>query len=153
MDKRKFAAEILSKGSGGMYVIVPFDVEKEYGKKRVKIVAKIESEIYRGLLVRMGSPDHILLMRKDIREKIGKTAGDIVNVEVEEDTKPRVVIIPKDLQELLDLNPNLKVFFQTLSYTHQKEYVQWIEDAKRETTRIRRLNKTIELMKEGKKGK
>ncbi len=153
MDKRKFAAEILSNGSGGMYVIVPFDVEKEYGKKRVKIVAKIESEIYRGLLVRMGSPDHILLMRKDIREKIGKTAGDIVNVEVEEDTKPRVVIIPKDLQELLDLNPNLKVFFQTLSYTHQKEYVQWIEDAKRETTRIRRLNKTIELMKEGKKGK
>ena len=42
MGKRKFAAEILSNDTGGMYVIVPFDVEKEYGKKRVKIIAKIE---------------------------------------------------------------------------------------------------------------
>lgn len=153
MGKRKFAAKILSNGNGGMYVIVPFDVEKEYGKKRVKIIAKIESEIYRGLLVRMGSPDHILLMRKDIREKIGKTEGDTVLVEVEEDTEPRVVIVPKELKKLLDQNPKVKAFYKTLSYTHQKEYVQWIEGAKREETRIRRLNKVIELMKEGKKGK
>jgi len=152
MGKRKFAAEILSNGSGGMYVTVPFDVEKEYGKKRVKIIAKIESEIYQGSLVRMGSPDHILLMRKDIREKIGKTVGDIVNVEVEEDTKPRVVSVPKDLQKLLNENPTEKTFFQSLSYTHQKEYVQWIEGAKREETRLRRLNKTIEMLKEKKKG-
>ena len=153
MGKRKFKAEILSNDSGGMYVIVPFDVEKEYGKKRVKIIAKIESEIYQGSLVRMGTPDHILLMRKDIREKIGKTAGDIVNVEVEEDTAPRVVVVPKDFQKILNQNPNEKAFFQKLSYTHQKEYVQWIEAAKREETRIRRIQKAIEMMKEGKKGK
>ncbi len=153
MRKRKFKAEILTSDSGGMYVIVPFDVEKEYGKKRVKIIAKIESETYQGSLVRMGTPDHILLMRKDIREKIGKTAGDIVSIEVEEDTAPRVVAVPKDLQKLLDENPKEKSFFQKLSYTHQKEYVQWIEGAKREETRLRRLNKAIEMMKEGKKGK
>ena len=153
MGKRKFTAEILLHKSGGMYILVPFDVEKEYGKKRVKIIAKIESETYRGLLTRMGSPDHVLIILKEIREKIGKTVGDIINVEVEEDTKPRVIIVPKDLQKLLDENPNIKAFFQTLSYTHQKEYVQWIEGAKKEETRIRRLNKAIELMKEGKKGK
>ena len=153
MGKRKFKAEILSNGSGGMYVIVPFDVEKEYGKKRVKIIAKIESETYQGSLVRMGTPDHILLMRKDIREKIGKTAGDIVNVEVEEDTAPRVVVVPEDFQKILNQNPTEKAFFQKLSFTHQKEYVQWIEEAKREETRIRRMQKAIEMMKEGKKGK
>jgi hypothetical protein len=153
MGKRKFAAEILSNDTGGMYVIVPFDVEKEYGKKRVKIIAKIESATYKGSLVRMGSPDHILLIRKDIRIKIGKTAGDFVNIEMEEDTEPRVVTVPSDLQKLLDENPTENVFFQKLSYTHQKEYVQWIEGAKKEDTRLRRLNKAIEMMKEGTKGK
>lgn len=153
MGKRKFAAEILSNGSGGMYVIVPFDVEVEYGKKRVKIIAKIETEIYQGSLVRMGSPDHILLIRKDIREKIGKTVGDIVNIEVEEDIAPRIVSVPKDLQILLDENPPEKVFFQKLSYTHKKEYVQWIEGAKRDETRLRRLDKAIEMLKDRKKGK
>ena len=153
MGKRKFKAEILASESGGMYVIVPFDVEKEYGKKRVKIKAKIESENYRGSLVRMGSPDHILLIRKDIREKINKTAGDIVNIEVEEDTTPRVVKVPSDFQKLLKDNPNENAFFKKLSYTHQKEYVQWIEEAKREETRTRRMKKAIEMMKEGKKGK
>ncbi len=136
MGKRKFSAEILSNHSGGMYIIVPFDVEKEYGKKRVKIIAKIESEIYQGSLVRMGSPDHLLLIRKDIREKIGKTVGDIVKVELQEDTVPRVITIPSDLLKLLDENPKEKAFFQLLSYTHQKEYVQWIEGAKKEETRL-----------------
>lgn len=153
MGKRKFNAEILSNESGGMYVIVPFDVEQEYGKKRVKILAKIETEIYRGSLVRMGTPDHILLIRKDIREKIKKTAGDFINIEVEEDKTPRVVIVPNDLQLLLAKNPDEQTFFNTLSYTHRKEYVQWIESAKREETRKRRLTKALEMMKDRKKGK
>lgn len=153
MGKRKFIAEILSNESGGMYVIIPFDVEQEYGKKRVKILAKIETELYRGSLVRMGSPDHILLIRKDIRAKIDKTVGDIVKIEVEEDTTPRVVKVPNDLQELLNQNPEEKTFFKSLSYTHQKEYVQWIESAKRAETRTRRLGKALELMKNRKKGK
>lgn len=153
MSKIKFSAEILKHESGGMYVIVPFDVEKEFGKKRVKVIAKIETETYQGSMVRMGSPDHILIILKKIREKIEKTVGDIVHVEVEEDIKPRVVIVPKDLKKELNSNPTEKLFFQKLSYTYQKEYVQWIEGAKREETRIRRINKTIELLKAGKKGK
>lgn len=153
MGKRKFNAIIQSNESGGMYVIIPFDVEEEYGKKRVKIIAKIDSEVYQGSLVRMGSPDHILLIRKDIRQKIGKTKGDEVSIEVQEDTLPRIVVVPDDFKVYLNDNAEQKVFFEKLSYTHQKEYVQWIEGAKKEETRIRRMNKAIEMMKAGKKGK
>lgn len=153
MGKRKFNAIIQSNESGGMYVIIPFDVEEEYGKKRVKIIAKIDSEVYQGSLVRMGSPDHILLIRKDIRQKIGKTNGDEVSIEVQEDTLPRIVVVPDDFKVYLNDNAEQKVFFEKLSYTHQKEYVQWIEGAKKEETRIRRMNKAIEMMKAGKKGK
>jgi uncharacterized protein YdeI (YjbR/CyaY-like superfamily) len=45
-----------------------------------------------------------------------------------------------------------KTFFDKLSYTHQKEYVRWVEEAKREETRQNRIIKTIEMLKKGKRG-
>jgi len=97
-----FEAEILANKSGGAYVIIPFDVEETYGKKRVKIKAWFDEISYRGLLVRMGTPDHILIIKKDIRAQIGKEPGDTVTVKLLEDTEPRVVKVPADFQKLLN---------------------------------------------------
>jgi len=146
-----FKAIIQDEGSGGAYVVVPFDVEAAFGKKRVRVTATIDGEIYRGTLVGMGGPDHILVVLKEIREKIGKTFGDEVKIEVEEDTRPREVIVPQDLKTALQNNPEVAKFYSQLAYTYRKEYVQWIEGAKREETRKRRLEKTIELLVQGKK--
>ena len=140
-------------GTGGAFVDLPFDVEKTFNKKRVKIVATFDGVSYRGSLVRYGGPDYFLLIRKDIRAQIGKEAGDMVEVTIIEDTAPRIVEVPKDFQSLLDANSNEKKFFENLSYTHKKEYVNWIIGAKRPETREQRMNKAIELMKQGKKGK
>jgi len=103
-------------------------------------------------LVRMGSECHLLLILKEIREKIGKTFGDEVKVTVEPDTEPRVIEIPKDLMKEFKKDKEAKAFFDKLSYTHQKEYVTWITDAKREETRQNRIIKTIEMLKKGKRG-
>ena len=149
-EKIKFQAVIEGTGGGGAYVIIPFDVEKKFGKKRVKIKATIEGELYRGTLVRMGSPHHMLLVLKEIREKIGKDIGDEVSIELEEDIEPRVVEIPPDLQQALDATPLAQDFFNRLSYTHQKEYVRWITEAKREETRAERVQRTTELLSRGK---
>ena len=148
---KQFNATIEASDRGGAFVTVPFDVEKTYGKKRVKIKATFDGEPYRGTLVRMGSPDHILIVLKDIREKIGKGPGDSIEVTIEEDLEPRTVTVPKDLQVRFRAHPAAGTFFSKLSYTHQREYVQWIEGAKRPDTRERRLKKTIELLTDGKK--
>lgn len=148
----EFSAEILSNEKGGAYVKIPFDVEKKYGKKRVKIKAWFENIPYRGTLVRMGSPEHILLIKKDIRAKIGKQPGDVVAVKLLEDTEPRIVEIPADFQALLAKNETVNAFFEKLSYTHKKEYVRWIEGAKKQETRERRKLKAVEMMEAGKKG-
>lgn len=55
-----------------------------YGKGRVRVRAAFDGELYEGSLVRMGTPCHILGLRKDIRAKIGKQPGDAVVVTVEE---------------------------------------------------------------------
>ena len=64
----------------GAYVTFPYDVKQEFGKGRVPVHALFDGVPYDGSLVRMGTPGHILGLRKDIRAKIGKQAGDSVHV-------------------------------------------------------------------------
>lgn len=66
----------------GAYIEIPFDVKKEFGKGRVPVTATFDGEQYEGSLVRMNTPGHIIGLRKDIRAKIGKQAGDTVNVTI-----------------------------------------------------------------------
>jgi len=150
-NTQTFTAVIQNAGGGGAFVEVPFDVEKEYGSKKPKVRAMIEGVPYRGTLVRMGTECHLLLILKSIREQIGKTFGDEVRITLEPDTEPRLVEIPKDLMRELKKDKEAKASFAKLSYTHQKEYVTWINDAKREETRQNRIAKTVEMLKKGKK--
>lgn len=71
----------------GAYVEIPFDVKAEFGKGRVPVRATFDGEPYDGSLVKMGTPCHIIGIRKDIRAKIGKQPGDIVRVTLAERDK------------------------------------------------------------------
>lgn len=68
----------------GAYIEFPFDVREEFGKGRVKVHATFDSEPYDGSLVRMKTPGHIIGIRKEIRQKIGKQPGDIIKVTIQE---------------------------------------------------------------------
>ena len=149
--KQTFTATIQDTDGGGAFVEVPFDVEKEFGSKRPKIKAMIEGVPYRGTLTRMGTDCHILGIRKNIRKQIGRTFGDEITIVIEPDTEPRVVEIPMDLEKAFRLEKEAQALFQKLSYTHQKEYVTWIDEAKKEETRRNRIAKTIEILKERRK--
>jgi hypothetical protein len=149
--KHTFKATIQNAGEGGAFVDVPFDVEKAFGSKKPKVKAMIEGVLYRGLLTRMGGPNHILIILKGIREQIGKSFGDEVKITVEADTEPRVVEIPADLKKALRTEKEAKAFFEKLAYSHQREYVGYITEAKKPETRERRVAQTIEMLKKGKK--
>jgi hypothetical protein len=150
--KQTFTAVIQNAGGGGAFVEVPFDVEKEFGSKRPKVKAMIEGVPYCGILTRMGTECHLLLILKEIREQIGKSFGDEVTITVEPDTEPRLIEIPRDLMKELKKDKEAKAFFDRLSYTHQKEYVTWITEAKKEETRQNRIVKAMEMLKKGKRG-
>ncbi|MGZ9235736.1 MAG: YdeI/OmpD-associated family protein [Anaerolineales bacterium] len=151
--KQSFTAIIQNAGGGGAFVEVPFDVEAEFGSKRPKVKAVIEGVPYRGILTRMGTECHLLVILKEIREQTGKTFGDEVTVTVEPDTEPRVIEVPAELKKAFETEKEAKDFFEKLSYTHQREYVMWINEAKREETRQNRIVKTIEMLKQGKKAR
>jgi hypothetical protein len=77
-----------------------------------------------------------------VRDADGTVCVDRVN---------RVITAPKDLRRLLDKNAKAAALFDTLSFTHQREYVTWIIDAKKPETREARLSKTVEMLSKGKK--
>jgi hypothetical protein len=68
----------------GAYIEIPFDVKNEFGKGRVKVLATFDSEKYEGSIVKMGTPCHIIGVRKEIRKKINKQPGEKINVTIQE---------------------------------------------------------------------
>lgn len=81
----EFSAEIKKVPDiDGAYIEFPYDVRKEFGKGRVKVLATFDGEPYEGSLVRMKTPGHIIGIRKDIREKIAKQPGDMIRVTIQE---------------------------------------------------------------------
>jgi hypothetical protein len=67
--------------------------------------------------------------------------------------KPRVVEVPDDVQAALDRSPSAKALFESIAYTHKKEYVRWITEAKRAETRENRIVQTIQMLESGKKSR
>ena len=149
MKKYKFKATIQAGDRGGAYVIFPYDVEKEFGTRgKVPVKALIDGVEYRGSLMKYGLPQHFLGVEKAIRQQIGKGPDDIVNVELWKDEEERVVEIPPEFLKLLR-HEDLLPFFESLSYTHRKEYCRWIAEAKKEETRVARLSKAVDMLKRG----
>lgn len=147
-----FEAEILTGPQGGAYVEFPFSVSEVFGVRgRVPVQATFDGHPYQGSIANMGTGCHILIVRKDVRKAIKKDCGDRVDVTLYHDTQPRVVEVPSDFQSLLQEHTEANTFFQSLSYTCQREYVQWITEAKRETTRQRRMEKALTMLADKKK--
>ncbi|MDX1492633.1 MAG: YdeI/OmpD-associated family protein [Longimicrobiales bacterium] len=145
---RRFEGLIESGRGGGAFVLVPFDVKEAFGSGRPKVRALIDGYEYRGSIANMGQ-GHCLGIRKDVRAAIGKDVGDTVQVQVELDTSPRTVEMPPELLSALEKAPDARERYDGMSYTHRKEYAQWVSEAKKQETRDRRATKAVEMIREG----
>jgi bifunctional DNA-binding transcriptional regulator/antitoxin component of YhaV-PrlF toxin-antitoxin module len=131
-------------------ITIPFDAEKVFGAKRVPIKISINGADYRTTIFRMGGKYYVAVPKR-FRAAAGVNGGEMITVEIERDTEIRMIVPPKDLAEALTENNEAKQIWEELSYTHRREFVTAIEDAKRAETRQRRVRKTIdELLKKKK---
>ncbi|WP_223598298.1 YdeI/OmpD-associated family protein [Chryseobacterium sp. GVT01B] len=151
----EFSAIIKQNGEmNAAFVEFPFSTEELFNKKgQVKIKALFDGNVeYRGSLAKMKSDCHILGLTQEIRKQLGKTFGDEVSVSLTEDKEERVVDIAGDIVSVFNENPDAKILFDKMSYTHKKEYIRWIEEAKKPETRENRKIKMIQMILDGKKG-
>lgn len=139
-------------GKGGWtYVVlesVTPDPQKPFGWRRVK--GKVDDyELSQYKLMPMGNGHLFLPLKAEIRKKIGKKEGDKVHVILFEDNSQYV--IPEEIRACLEEFPEAKAFFETLTDSNQKYYVDWIQEAKNMDTTVKRINVMIDRLLEGKK--
>jgi hypothetical protein len=129
------------------YIEFPFDTMECFGKKgQVKVYVDVNGFEFRSSLVKMGYHCHLVGFRKEYRDITGIKVGDKVTVKIREDNDERTVEIPDDIREALLVFPEIFDFFSNMSYSHRREFILWIDSAKKEETRFRRIEKTIERL-------
>ena len=119
---------------------------------RPPVTVTIGGHTYRTTVARMGGRFLIPLSAEN-RTAACVAAGNQVDVDIEPDTGPREVEVPADLAEALSHDQAARATFEGLSYTHRKEWVRWIEEAKKAETRAIRLVKTVESLHAGQRAR
>lgn len=145
----RFRAKVALHGKTATGIEVPAEVVTSLGtQKRPPVCVTIGSYTYRSTIAPYAGKFMLPLSAQN-RAGAGVAAGDEVDVDVELDTEPREVEVPADLATALNGIPGLRQAFDALAFTHRKEYVLAVEDAKTEETRQRRIAKTVGKLQEG----
>lgn len=142
----RFLAELKRRGPGN-FVDVPFDPREIFGEARPPVQGTVNGYPFRGRIAKYGGT-YLLGFKRELREAADIEEGDVLDLDLELDTEPREVEVPTDLEAAFD--EKTRTAFERMSYTHRKEYADWIEEAKRPETRKRRVAKAVELIREGK---
>ena len=128
---------------------IPDEVIEALGSgKRPPVAITIKGYTYRTTAVRMGGRFLVPLSAEN-REGAGVAAGEDITVDIEPDTAPREVTLPGDLAAAMD--DAARATYDGLSYTHRKEWVRWVQEAKKPETRASRIEKTVAGLRAGKK--
>jgi hypothetical protein len=141
----RFNGTVEPGGGGGHCVVVPFDVRAEFGEARPPVLGTVNGVPLRTRLMVYGGVTYLGL-RNDFLAQAGLDLGDPVEVELERDDAPREVDLPPELEAGL-ADPEVRTAFDKLSFTHRREYAQWVAEAKRPETRERRVAQTVEKLR------
>ena len=132
-------------GSNSTYIIAPFSVAEVFGSKAmVKVRGTIEGIPFRSILMSQGNGHHYMVVKQVLRAATGKSAGDAVHVVMEIDLEERTVAVPEDFAQALEAHGQAREIFEKFAFTHRREYVEWIEEAKKPETRRNRIVKAVE---------
>ncbi len=148
MAEASFRAPVRPSGRGGRghLVDVPAEiVDRLGGKGRIPVTATFDGVPYRGSIVRMGG-GAVLGVQKAVMAEAGVSVGDTLTVVVRNDDAPREVEIPDELAEAFRENEVARRSFDGLSYSHRREYVRHITEARKPETRAKRVERTIEML-------
>jgi Domain of unknown function (DUF1905)/Bacteriocin-protection, YdeI or OmpD-Associated len=141
----QFRATVELGGRSATGIEVPADVVAGLGShKRPPVRVTINGYAYRTTVGAMGGR-YLVPVSAEIRAGAGVAAGDEVDVEIVLDDAPREVTVPDDLAAALDA-AGLRQRFDALAYSHRKEHVRAIEEAKAPATRERRIAKAVEKL-------
>ncbi|WP_433826662.1 YdeI/OmpD-associated family protein [Actinoplanes sp. CA-015351] len=136
-------------GSTAGFQVADSVVEALGGGGRPKVVVRVNGFEFRSSIARMGG-EYWLGVSSERRAAAGIEAGQVHDVEVELDSTPRTVEVPADLDAALTVEPQVKAFWDSLSFSNQRWHAEQLTSAKTAETRARRLTNSLDLLRAGK---
>jgi Bacteriocin-protection, YdeI or OmpD-Associated/Domain of unknown function (DUF1905) len=139
----RFSAELRLGGKTATGIEVPAGVLADLGGgKRPAVAVTLNGHTFRTTVgSSCGMP--MIPVSAAVRAAAGVSAGEVLEVEIEADTAPRVIEVPADLAGALAGNEVALAYYGGLSYSHQKAWVTWVEEARQPATRARRVEQTV----------
>jgi hypothetical protein len=131
--------------------VPPAVVDALGGGKRPAVTITINGHSWRSRIAIMRGRNLLGLSNAN-RAAAGVAIGDEVEVEVELDAEPRVVVEPEDFARALDADPAARAGYDSLSPSRKREHVLAIESAKKAETRIRRIDKALATLRTSTRG-
>jgi hypothetical protein len=149
MGEISVKGELMARGPAAAFILDDDQVATVgEGAKRFPVVAIVNGYTWRTSVARMHG-EFMVGLNREVREGAGVKAGDTVTLELKLDSEPRTVDVPPALAEALDADPEAKATFEGLAFTHRKEFARWIDEAKREETRARRVTQALDMIRTG----
>ncbi len=147
----RFRATLVLHGKTATGMSVPEEVVTALGAgKRPPVRVTINGYTYRTTVAPMGG-EYLVGVSAEHRAAAGVTAGEQHDVDIELDTAPREVEVPADLAEALSAEPEAGSFFDGLTPAQKSAYTTWIAEAKKDETRRVRVEKAVDMLREGRK--
>jgi hypothetical protein len=132
--------------TGWRYIDIPADIAQQLkpgNKKSFRVKGMLDGFPVAGMaLMPMGDGNFIMALKADIRKAIHKREGAMLQVRLEIDSDYKVEI-PHDLMECFDADPEAFGFFNTLTGSHRDYFIKWIDSAKTNDTRVKRIVNTV----------
>lgn len=130
-----------------LHVYLPFDVFDVFGtRSRLAVKGEIKGFPFRSSIFPMGGGKFYMVVNREMREGAKVKAGQTVEFVMDKDDEPRAIATPPDLLKALSRRKSAKAAWDKLSYSHRREYINAIEEAKKPETRARRIGKAVEMI-------
>ena len=131
---------------GSAYFVFDFDFATVFGTQgKVPVWLSVDGHRFRSTIAVYGGV-HMMVFNATMRRETGYKAGDRILITLERDTEIRKVELPADVKNALAASGVLSIY-EKYSYSHQKEVMDWINDAKKTETRQRRIARQVEKLK------
>jgi hypothetical protein len=144
MAARTFTTTLWREGNL-VAIKVPFDPKDAFGKTRAPVKVTLRGYTYRSTIAAMGGA-WLIPLRASHRQAAGLEGSETLSVRLELDEDKREVKPPPDLVKALKAVPAAWKRWQSLSFSHQREHVEAIEQSKKTETRMRRIAKTVAML-------
>jgi hypothetical protein len=132
--------------TGWTYIDIPVDIAQQLkpgNKKSFRVKGKLDRHPVEGIaLMPMGGGNFIMTLNAELRKAIGKRRGAQVQVQLMEDDNPNPVTCP-EMMECLHDDPDALEFFNSLPQGHRNYFMTWVNSAKTQPTKDKRIAEAV----------